>query len=101
MMRCNRLGALCAGAMLLVAAAASGAEAQDLFAPPTLGMTPPRVIPPVTPMPKTPGFTANQCLLSAGSCPTGRLVRSGSLCFCSTKDGRTLQGLSRRRPQGG
>lgn len=61
-------------------------------------LTPPRVTP--APDAGTSKYTGNQCKLIAGTCPTGRLVQSGTLCFCSTKDGGARQGTSRTRPQG-
>ncbi|MCX5495057.1 hypothetical protein OSH11_10105 [Kaistia dalseonensis] len=89
---------------ILMVLTAGTASAQNLFtgsggAP--LGLTPvtpPRVTPP--PNAGTSPYTGNQCKLIAGTCPTGRLVRSGTLCFCATKDGGATQGTSRKRPQG-
>jgi hypothetical protein len=73
----------------------------DLFAPPSLGLTaPPRVEvrPPATPL--TPPYRADQCQLIAGTCPLGRLQRSGTLCYCLSGDG-IRQGTTRRKPQHG
>lgn len=79
----------------------SGAAADSLFASPGLGM-PTVNLPRMAPLPKTnaiPQFDANQCQLAAGSCPTGRLRRSGNICFCAGSDGSVRQGTTRVKPQ--
>lgn len=93
----------------LLAATTSGA--QTLFKEPTLGFTQPnlpRVVPPpgppsvvhTAPALRPHPLDANQCRLAAGTCPLGRLQRSGSLCFCVGSGGAVLQGRSEVRPQG-
>ncbi|MBB3931307.1 hypothetical protein GGR25_002357 [Kaistia hirudinis] len=89
-------------AAFLVLAAPLGASADSLFSNPGLGMAPvqvPRVVP-KTVTPGVPPLNANQCLLMAGSCPTGRLQRSGNLCFCVSGNGTVRQGTTRVKPQG-
>lgn len=84
--------------LLLTAAPAAG---DGLFASPGLGMPAPS-LPRTVPPPKTlgmPPLDANQCKLTAGSCPTGRLMRSGNLCYCVSSGGTVRQGTSRTRPQ--
>ncbi|MCX5478148.1 hypothetical protein OSH08_03975 [Kaistia geumhonensis] len=96
--------------MAALLASAPPAPAQTLFNQPSIGFTPPPVVrttPPVTapsvvrtvPPVTVPSLNANQCQLSAGSCPTGRLMRSGSRCYCASGDGTARQGASRPRPQ--
>jgi hypothetical protein len=94
------LKAACA-ATLLAMMALSPASAGDLFGSPGLGLTP-LTLPRVVPRPSTaaPGYTANQCQMMAGTCPTGRLMRSGTRCYCASADGTVRQGTSRKRPQG-
>lgn len=73
----------------------------DLFSSPGLGLTPapvPRVVPPRKPS-GVPALDANQCQLMAGTCPLGRLQRSGGRCFCASGDGTVRQGTTRTKPQ--
>jgi len=86
----------------LLLAAPLGAGADSLFSSPGLGMAPvqvPRVVP-KTVSPGVPPLNANQCQLMAGTCPTGRLQRSGNLCFCVSGNGTVRQGTTRVKPQG-
>lgn len=88
-------------AVLIVALAPAGAGADSLFANPGLGMAPvqvPRVVP-KTVTPGMPALSANQCQLIAGTCPTGRLQRSGNLCFCASGNGTVRQGKTQTRKQ--
>ena len=87
--------ALAAAAVLAVAPPAG---AQTLFKQPSIGFTPPPVVR-TTPQVGVPPLNANQCQLSAGTCPTGRLMRSGSRCYCASGNGTVRQGASRTRPQ--
>ena len=98
-------------AVAMLALAAGAADAQTLFRSPTLGFTrstPPRTAPPLAPPgairsapPLTPQpFDANQCQLLSGTCPLGRLQRSGSRCYCVSAPGTARQGGSQVKPQG-
>ncbi|MCX5513484.1 hypothetical protein C3941_19995 [Kaistia algarum] len=75
--------------------------ARDIFSSPGLGLTPvpvPRVVPQRTPS-GVPALDANQCQLMAGTCPLGRLQRSGGRCFCASGNGTVRQGTTRTKPQ--
>ena len=86
--------------VLLVGLAPLPALADGLFGTPNLGMPAP-ALPRATPPPKSggmPALDADQCLLAAGSCPTGRLQRSGGRCYC-VSGGTARQGTTRTKPQ--
>lgn len=93
----RRCRALAAGLMLVLAATAAS-PAGDLFKQPSIGMDPPRVIQSVPPS-VMPSLDANQCQLAVGTCPLGRLQRSGGRCFCVSAGGAARQGTTRTRPQ--
>jgi hypothetical protein len=101
MKRFPALGALA----VLLSLAVMPAEARDLFQQPGLFTQPkmfevpmPRIQTPGAP--SVPGPTANQCRLVAGNCPTGRLERVGTTCFCRSGTGTLRQGTTETRPQG-
>jgi len=88
---------------LLSAAGPATAAGGDLFTSPGLGMTAPdlpRVVP-RKPTTGVPPLNANQCQLAAGTCPLGRLVRSGNLCYCRSEGGGVRQGETQKRKWGG
>ncbi|BCP56002.1 hypothetical protein K32_46190 [Kaistia sp. 32K] len=100
----NRIPALTALA-ILVGLAAIPAGARDLFQQPSLFDQPKLFEVPIpkiqTPgAPEVPGLTANQCRSLAGNCPTGRLERIGTTCFCNTARGGRSHGTTETRPQG-
>jgi hypothetical protein len=101
MKRLPALGALA----LLLGMATLQAEARDLFQQPGLFNQPkifdvpiPRIQTPGAP--SVPSVTGNQCRVMTGSCPTGRLERIGTTCFCNTARGGVRQGTTEDRPQG-
>ena len=83
---------------LALAGMAPMAGAGELFKQPSIGLDPPKIIKSVPPS-VMPSLNANQCQLAAGTCPLGRLQRSGSRCYCASAGGGTRQGTTRTRPQ--
>ncbi len=72
--------------------------AQGLFKQPSIGLDPPKIIQPVRPS-TVPSLGADQCQLAAGTCPLGRLQRSGNRCYCASAGGGARQGTTRTKPQ--
>jgi hypothetical protein len=101
MKRNRALGAL----LVFGSLAAMPAGAQDLFKQPTL-FGQPKLFTAPQPLVRTPGaptvpsLSANQCRVLTGTCPTGRLERVGTTCFCNTARGQRRQGTTEIRPQG-
>jgi hypothetical protein len=90
---------------ILLCLAAMPADARDLFQKPGLFNQPQMFDVPMpkiqTPgAPTVPSLTGNQCRVLTGSCPTGRLERIGTTCFCNTARGGVRQGTTEDRPQG-
>ncbi|MBZ9937083.1 hypothetical protein LB518_12330 [Mesorhizobium sp. BR1-1-16] len=75
----------------------STASAGELFKQPSIGLDPPKIIKSVPPS-VMPSLDANQCQLAAGTCPLGRLQRSGTRCYC-VSNGVARQGATRTKPQ--
>jgi len=89
----------------LLCLAALPAEARDLFQQPGLFNQPKMFDVPIptiqTPgAPTVPSLSGNQCRVLTGTCPTGRLERVGTTCFCNTARGTKRQGTTETRPQG-
>ncbi len=101
--RSNGRKGRCLALTLALALASLGgigsATGDSLFKQPSIGLDPPKIIQPVRPS-TVPALGANQCQLAAGTCPLGRLQRSGTRCYCATTGGGALQGATRTRPQG-
>ncbi|WEK51233.1 MAG: hypothetical protein P0Y66_04205 [Candidatus Kaistia colombiensis] len=99
------IGVLAVFASLVPAMAGSGIDTPSLFQQPNLFSQPklftapqPRVRTPGAPT--VPSLSANQCRVLTGTCPTGRLERVGTTCFCNTGKGTRRQGTTEIRPQG-
>ena len=76
-----------------------GFQQPGLFAQPKMFEVPiPKIQTPGAP--KVPSLSANQCRVLTGTCPTGRLERVGTTCFCNTARGTRRQGTTEIRPQG-
>ncbi|SHF69993.1 hypothetical protein SAMN02745157_2786 [Kaistia soli DSM 19436] len=82
---------------LALLALAPAASAGELFKQPSIGLDPPKIIKSVPPS-VMPSLNANQCQLAAGTCPLGRLQRSGTRCYC-VSNGTARQGATRTKPQ--
>ena len=87
-----------AGLALALTGALPAAGASELFKQPSIGLDPPKIIRTVPPA-TAPALGANQCQLAAGTCPLGRLQRSGTRCYCASPGGGARQGTTRTRPQ--